>query len=126
MPKAIEMKQRTSIRAFEVRGAVGDASLHVRWERWDGDATADGASQKDGTPLRPDNELALSFRQLSSPAQWGVGEHGRAGLLSGTDLDVRVIRGYAALLDQLATEVETAMGADAPLMRKAQRRPKRH
>ena len=122
MPKTtIEIKDRAVIRRFEVHGEIGTATLRVCWERWDGAGTADVESVPDGKPHRPDFELSLSFRQLSSTAQWYTGHNGSAGLLSGTDLDPQIIRAYATLLDQLADQVETAGEADAAYYREHDR-----
>ena len=73
--------------------------------------------------MRPDYELRLSFRPWppATRLSWGTGKDEQAAMLSGTDLDVRVIRAYGELLLELADRVEVAADADAAYEREHDR-----
>lgn len=122
-----------TVRTIEVRGTIpgclleDGASLTARWERWDGKGTADADSEPDGSPLRPDYELALGFFGFGNRASWGTGTTNSEefALLSGTNLTPQVIRAYGMLLLELAARVEAAAEADSAADREHERTMRR-
>lgn len=133
LPSACDLGDRGAVRAIEVRANVygrpgaNDAhgpSLTARWERWEGALTADGSSEPNGKPPRSDFELVLGIRDHDHDANWDTGHDNGAAcaILSAIELDVRVIRGYGLLLQELADIVEQDRAPRVVREREANRR----
>lgn len=125
------LSDSSNVRTIEVHAEIPDSHgtrLSASWERWDGRGTADSDyPPPEGTLPRPDYELRLGILGLSDNVSWATGgiNSEKCGTLSGTDLDLRVIRGYALLLDQLADRVEVAAEAEAAYYREHDRAMRR-